>query len=173
MKETLRVINEMRAAGVISDYAIGGAVGAIFYLEPIDTGDVDVFVALPRSPGGALLTLGPIYEYLLARGYPTSREYIIIDGWDVQFVPPGKPLVEEALANAVEHDVEELKVRVFTAEHLAAICLDVGRTKDLIRLAAFIEQGAMDVGNFDAIVQRHGLLAKWRDFEKTYRRSHP
>ncbi len=173
MKEALRVINEMRDAGIIGSYAIGGAIGAIFYLEPIETHDLDVFVVLPRSAGGALLTLGPIYEYLLARGYPTSREYIIIGGWDVQFVPPGNPLVEESLACAVEHDVEELRVRVFPAEHLAAICLDVGRSKDLIRLAKFIEERAMDIGKFEAIVQRHGLLAKWRDFRNTYRPSHP
>ena len=147
----------MRDAGITGDHVIDGVIGAMFYLEPIEAQDLDVFVVLPRSPGGALLALGPIYEYLLARGYPTSREYIIIDGWDVQFVPPGKLLVEEALANAVEHDVEELKVRVFTAKYLAA----------------FIEQGAMDAEKFDTIVQRHGLLAKWRDFEKAYRPPRP
>ena len=64
----------MRDAGIAGDYAIDGAIGAMFYLEPIETQDLDVFVVLPRSPGGALLTLGPIFEYLLACGYPTSRE---------------------------------------------------------------------------------------------------
>ena len=43
MKEALRVINEMRDAGIIGNYAIGGAIGAIFYLEPIETHDLDVF----------------------------------------------------------------------------------------------------------------------------------
>ncbi len=33
MKETLAVINQLRADGLIGDYAIGGAVGATFYLE--------------------------------------------------------------------------------------------------------------------------------------------
>ena len=31
MKETLAVINQLRADGLIGDYAIGGAVGATFY----------------------------------------------------------------------------------------------------------------------------------------------
>lgn len=168
MKETLKVINEMQAAGVIGRYAIGGAVGSIFYLEPFGTQDVDIFVALPHSPDGALLTLGPIYEYLLPRGYKTEAEYIIIGGWPVQFVPPGKPLVEEALAEAVEHQVEGLPTRVFTAEHLAAICLDVGRTKDISRLVKFIEDGVLDPAKFDAIVRRHRLLAKWRNFKNKY-----
>jgi hypothetical protein len=34
MEATLRVLNELEAEGVISRYAIGGAVGAIFYMEP-------------------------------------------------------------------------------------------------------------------------------------------
>lgn len=42
MKKTLEEINQMQADGVISHYAIGGAVGATFYLEPAATLDVDV-----------------------------------------------------------------------------------------------------------------------------------
>jgi len=45
VKATLQVINEMRAAGVIGRYAIGGAVGATFYLEPAATLDIDIFVS--------------------------------------------------------------------------------------------------------------------------------
>ena len=37
LKETIQLINEMKADGVISEYAIGGAVGATFYLEPAST----------------------------------------------------------------------------------------------------------------------------------------
>ena len=67
MKETLEIINQMQADGVIGEYAIGGAVGAMLYLEPAATLDVDVFVALPASRSG-LFSLAPIYEYLKARG---------------------------------------------------------------------------------------------------------
>ena len=51
MKETLELINMMLAEGVISDYAIGGAVGATFYLAPAATVDLDLFVTLPGAPG--------------------------------------------------------------------------------------------------------------------------
>jgi len=46
LKKTFAVINQMQAAGVIGRYALGGAVGAAFYLEPVRTVDVDVFVAI-------------------------------------------------------------------------------------------------------------------------------
>jgi hypothetical protein len=43
IKDTIAVINQMQADGVIERYAIGGAVGATFYLEPVATLDVDIF----------------------------------------------------------------------------------------------------------------------------------
>lgn len=159
----------MEADGVIGRYAIGGAVGSIFWLEPITTKDVDVFVMLPTSSGGSLLTLGPIYEYLLARGHkPQGQFIIIIEGWAVEFVPPGTPLVEEALAQAVERDVNGVATRVFTAEHLAAICLQVGRARDHDRVMRFVEAGVLDAEVFEAILQRHHLMDKWRKFQETY-----
>jgi hypothetical protein len=51
VKETLEAINQMQADGVIGKYAIGGAVGALLYLEPASTVDIDIFVVLPTPPG--------------------------------------------------------------------------------------------------------------------------
>ncbi len=44
LKATLEMINRMESDGVIGTYAIGGAVGATFYLEPLATADVGIFV---------------------------------------------------------------------------------------------------------------------------------
>lgn len=90
----------MQADGVIGKYAIGGAVGATFYLEPAATLDVDVFVI------GTLLSLAPIYEYLKARGGFEEGEHIVVEGWPVQFLPPSDDLELEALAEAVPTTVE-------------------------------------------------------------------
>ena len=155
------VLNQMEAEGIISRYAIGGAVGAIFWLEPMLTKDLDVFVALPTSPGG-LLTLGAIYDYLLPRGYRPRGQHIEMEGWLVEFVPPGTPLVEEALAWAVMRDVSGVPVRVFTAEHLAAISLQVGRPQDHDRIARFLRHEVLDAATFDDLLRRHQLLDQWR-----------
>lgn len=61
MEKTLQVLNELEQAGVFSRYAIGGAMGATFYVEPVLTFDLAVFVVLPRTEGG-LLTLAPLYS---------------------------------------------------------------------------------------------------------------
>lgn len=169
MKATLETINQMEATGVIGRYAIGGAVGATFYLEPAATLDIDVFISLPNTAGSSLLSLAPIYDYLTARGCRVEREYIIVGTWPVQFLPPGDALDEEALAQAIETDVDEIKTRVMTAEHLVAIALRTGRRKDRIRVELFIESGVLDAARLDEILTRHGLLAKWKKLMRQYR----
>ena len=159
----------MQADGIIGNYAIGGAVGATFYLEPMATLDIDVFVSLQQPPGSSLISLTPIYNYLTARGFKAEQEYIVIGGWPVQFLPPGNALVEEALALAVETEVEGVRTRVMTAEHLAAIALQTGRAKDAARLLQFIESGTLDADKLDGILGRHGLIAKWERFGDKFR----
>src|SRR5688572_19601702 len=134
LKKTLAVINEMQAAGVIGPYAIGGAVGATFYLEPIATLDVDVFVAMKPEPGQMIARPKGIYDYLTARGCKTEGEYLIIEDWPVQFLPPTGPLVEEGIAEARQTDVEGERTFVLSAEYLTAIALQTGRAKDKARI---------------------------------------
>src|SRR5215470_16014017 len=120
VKETIQTINQMQADRVIGEYAIGGAVGATFYLEPAATLDVDVFVTLPAVKGGTLLNLAPIYDYLSARGCPAEHEHIVIGGWPVQFLPSSNALEHEAVSQAVSTTVEGVPTRVMSAEHLVA-----------------------------------------------------
>ena len=49
MEATLAVLNDLVAKRLIEKYAIGGAVGAIFWVEPFDTIDLDILVLLPTS----------------------------------------------------------------------------------------------------------------------------
>jgi hypothetical protein len=168
IKETIATINQMQSDGVIERYAIGGAVGATFYLEPMATLDVDIFVAFNAATGSALVSTEPIFDYLKARGGMVRGEYIVISGWPVQFLPPTGPLVEEALRDAVTKDVEGTPARVFTAEHLAAVALQTGRAKDKARLLQFIEAGALDTARFQAVLARHGLVGAWHRFEKQF-----
>jgi hypothetical protein len=165
IKEVIKTINQMETDGVIERYAIGGAVGATFYLEPVATLDVDIFVSYQHASASRILSPQPVYEYLRARGCAAQGEYIVIAGWPVQFLPATGPLLEEALSQAVQKDVEGTSARVFTAEHLAAVALQTGRAKDKARLLQFIEAGAIDAKRFQAILTRHGLLEAWKRFE--------
>ena len=168
IQEVIKAINQMQADGVLERYAIGGAVGATFYLEPVATLDVDIFITFKPQAGNLMVSPQPIFDHLKARGCAMEGEYIVIAGWPVQFLPPNSPLVEEALAQTVEKDVDGIPARVLTAEHLAAIALQTGRAKDKARLLQFVEAGALDATRFQAILARHGLVAAWQKFERQF-----
>jgi len=156
METTLQVLNDLERAGVVSRYAIGGAMGATFYAEPVLTFDLDVFVVLPQTSGG-LLTLAPLYEALRARGYCEEKECVNIEGVPVQFLPAYNALLEEALAEARETLYDATPTRVLRAEHLLAIALQTGRAKDRERVRLLREQASLDQKYLAAILARHGL----------------
>jgi hypothetical protein len=167
MKATLAAINQMQADGVIGKYAIGGAVGATFYLDPAATVDLDIFVTLPAETG-LLVSLSPIYEYLKSRGGKVQDEYIVIGGWPVQFLPPNNDLEQEAVKEAVSTTVEGVRTWVMSAEHLVAIALKTARAKDHNRILQFVEQEAVDRKKLSRILAQHGLTPKWVQFENKF-----
>lgn len=166
--EVIVLINQMQADGVIERYAIADAVGATFHLEPISTLDVDIFVSFRPEPGSLLISPQPIFDYLAVRGCHMEGEYVLIAGWPVQFLPPTGPLVEEALAEALTILVGEVPALVFTAEHLAAIALQVSRAKDKARLLQFIEANVLDLEHFQSILSRYQLTEAWQKFQRQF-----
>ena len=170
IKAALEVINAMQAAGVIGRYAIGGAVAATFYLEPAATVDLDIFVELPTTVKGALVSLKPIYDYLEGQGCRSSSEYIIVAEWPVQFLVPASPLELEALGGATRVEVEGTSTWVMSAEHLVAIALQTGRIKDYNRILQFLELKKPDPIRLRDILERHALMQKWQQFEARYLR---
>lgn len=163
MERSLQVLNELERAGVIRRYAIGGAVGAIFYVEPFLTYDLDVFVVLPETKGG-LLTLEPVYEALRQRGYAEQGGCVNVEGVPVQFLPAYNALVDEALAEARETRYEGTPTRVLRAEHLAAIMIQTGRDKDRQRLSALLREAELDREYLLGVLRRHGLEVRWTEW---------
>ena len=85
IEEVLRTVNQMTTDGIIERYAIGDAVGATFYLEPVSSLDVDIFIELHTAPGAQLVTLEPVFDYLCARGGRMEGEHIVISDWPCNF----------------------------------------------------------------------------------------
>lgn len=168
MKETLRIINQMVKDGVVEEYAIRGAVAAIYYLEPFDTADLDIFFQV-SAPSSDLMLLAPIYEYLTERGYEAKGESIYIEGLPVQFLPVFNPLTDEAVKRAQTIKYSRVTTRIMRPEHLVAIMLDTGRPKDYLRIGMFLEQGAVNIRTLTAVLKRHGLVNKWKENEYRFR----
>lgn len=165
MEKTFAVINALEQEGIITNYALGGATALIFYTQPVNTIDVDVFIFLPPSKEEGL-DLDPfhhVYRALEKKGYTQRvRECIIIEGLQVQFLPDTSRLVEEAIQEAEIKCYQEVPMKVFSIEHLIAIALETNRAKDRARIASLLEDTVeIDQKKLRAILARHNLLKRW------------
>jgi hypothetical protein len=165
MKKALEVVNILEKEGIIGRYAIGGAMAAVFYAEPVSTFDVDIFVTFTPTASG-LISLSPLYEALARRGYRESGEYVEIEGIPVQFLPAYNALIEEALAEAVDVMYGTTPTRVLRAEYLIAIALQTGRPKDRGRVEMLRTQTPLDIAMLDTILAHYGLKRKWETWNR-------
>jgi len=166
MKAVVELLNDMKAAGVVRDYALFGAIAQMRYTEPVATLDADVLVLLGSE--ASLDVLSPIYRFCGERGYRSRGEAVQVGDWPVQFLPTFSPLTEEAVREAETGDIEGLPVRVVGAKHLAVIALSVGRAKDHTRILALLEAGAVGREEIESLALRHGLGARWQAFKKRF-----
>jgi len=171
VKRTIEVLNQLERDGVFSHYAIGGAMGAIFYTEPFLTFNLDVFTRNGAAHENALhfnnakpaVTDRRYRDALHARGYEENEnECVIIEGVPVQFLPAYNSLVEEALSQAQETTYEGVPARVLRSEYLAAIALQTGRSKDRERVRILREQAKLDLNFLADVLRRHQLEEKWK-----------
>lgn len=165
MKKLFHLLNQMVRDGEFSNYAVGGAIAAVFYVEPFVTNDVDVFVAMRTEPTGLVTTI-PGWDYLREHGYTEIRgEAIVVEDWPLQFLPIRNPLEEEAYLNAAILNFDGEPVRVLLAEHLVAMMLQTGRLKDLVRVKMFLSQESVDEDILLDIIKRHSLEKQWASFQ--------
>ncbi len=166
MKQVFALLNEMVRDGALENYAVAGAIGAMFYVEPFSTQDIDVLV---MTPADRLVIELPGLDYLKARGYTEFRnEGIVIEDWPVQFLPATTQLEREAYLNAEISNYDEVPVRVVLPEHLVAIMLSVGRPKDIARIQVFLSQDAVKIDALEDLIQRHNLTEKWAEYQRKF-----
>jgi hypothetical protein len=168
IQDVVAELNRIQAAGLIADYAIGGAIAAQAYIETSATVDVDVFVVFGGDTANSLAPLVHIWADLIAHGAKEEGEYLVIGGWPVQFLPPGTPLYDDAIRNARTRDFGGKEGRIMGPEHLAAIALATGRAKDYTRIEEFIRRGKVDMAVLMQLIEQNGLQATWKTFETRY-----
>lgn len=156
----LRVLNSLEADAVIGRYAIGGSIALLFYVEPFFTEDLDIFCHLPQT--GTLLSLAPVYEHLGALGYEADGEFMEVEGVLVQFLLPPTALVEEALAAAVDVQVEGVPTRIFSYEHLLAIMAETNRPRDRAKIAVALDCAEPNYEKLNDVLHRYNLEVRWR-----------
>src|SRR5947207_9278715 len=103
LADVLRAASELVSAGLIKDYALGGALSAICYTEPFATYDADIiFVARDKA-----FTAGnpAIYSHLQSKGWRVEREHLLVKDFPDRFLA-ASGLTEEAVRNPKEIEYE-------------------------------------------------------------------
>lgn len=156
--DAIRALNDMKAEGVIEEYAVAGALAIVFWTEPVPTWDLDVFVFLPEQEG-SLVSLESLYRWTSARGYAASKEHIIIEGIPVQFIASPSDLADEAIEKAATLEYEGLPVRVTLPEYLIALYLqpEARSAKRRERAGMLLDWPGLNRGRLDDILKRHGV----------------
>lgn len=163
------VVEEMIAEGIISEYAIGGAVAAILHYEPFSTIDLDIFFCLAERPTGLILSLEKIYDFARRGGFSFDSEFIMIHGWPVQFVEASNsPLWLEAITTSEVKSIDGSEINVIDPEHLAAMWILAGRKKDIRKIETFDEAGILNVGKLLSILRDFGLLDRWKIYQHNF-----
>lgn len=169
MKRTIEVINELKSSGLIKDYAIGGAIATLKWVEPFFTRDLDVFIILEKeSKEKELIILTPIYECLKKKGYAWQGQWLIIEGIPVDIFPVDV-LEKKAVEEAKETEYKGAKTKIITPEYLIALFLRTNRDKDIRKIQMLLEQVEIDMEKLTEILNEHGLTERFVNFREKYR----
>ena len=166
MKEVAELLNTLREKGIITHYALFGAVAQMRYTEAVATMDVDVLVALPATDDFVVLT--PIYEFCSSLGYKAEGDAIRVGNWPVRFTPAFDELTTGAMQYAGSAEMDGIPVRVVKADYLAVIALSVGRNKDYLRILSLLESDAVTESQISALAEQHNLLNQWETFKNRF-----
>jgi hypothetical protein len=165
MQAVCDVLEQLLADGTLKHYAIGGATAAGFHGEPLATRAIDVFVYLEPKPGSLLVTLDALFTRLREMGFSQfEEEGLLIHDYPVQFLSASPGLETEAVQSAALVEWGSHRMRVMSPEHLAALAIITGRSKDRARLVYLTELPDFDRPRFQKILQTYHLLEKWRDW---------
>jgi len=88
--------------------------------------------------------------------------YVNIEGVDIQFLVPEDDVTKEALSTAVLVDCEGVPFHVFQYEYALAVKASANRAKDWGHIATAIEAREPDKIKLEDILQKFGLLERWR-----------
>lgn len=169
MKKLVLLLEKMTLDGLISGYSIGGATALIYYFEPVQTQDIDVFILLTQE-SGVLVNLAPIYSFFVKHNCTIKDEYILVDGIPVQFLVPYNDLVTEAVQNSKQVKYGTVKVKLPPLEYLMAIMLQTNRLKDQARLEEINRFGIKyNLRLFLKILSKYKLSDRWNKLKGQFK----
>ncbi len=147
-EKVLKRLNRMKKTGVIKDYAIGGAHAVAYYLEPVKTIDLDIFIYTASDRDFYIFR-----NYIKKSGFKMRGTHVIVDDIPVHFLPGSlHPFINEAIKMAKKIRVKNISTKVLTVEYLILSLLLAFRLKDRMVIPDLLQLAEKD--KLEKIVKR-------------------
>jgi len=163
LREVLANLDDIKAAGIIQDFAIIGSYAVMFYDIPmLTTYDLDVLVVLTDEHD-----FHRLYEHCRTKGARIEGLYIFIEDMPVQFFPNYiSPLFNSAVEEANVVEFEGIHCKFPTIEYLIVLLLTSFRPKDKIRIQGLLKKAEESlllriIERFDD--EQHVLYQRYRE----------
>ena len=148
-EKVIRRLNRLKKTGVLRDYAIGGAHAVAYYLEPVKTLDLDIFLFVDSDKD-----FYTFRTYIKKTGLKIRGTHVIIDDIPVHFLPGSlHPFINEAVRKAKRIKVSNIPTKVLTAEYLIVSLLMAFRLKDKMVIPDLLQLAHMEKMN--DIIERY------------------
>jgi hypothetical protein len=139
-EKVIKRLNRLKEKGVIKDYAIGGALAVAYYLEPVKTLVLDIFVFAESDKDFYIFR-----TYIKKAGFRVRGTHVIIDDTPIHFLPGSlHPFINEAVRRAKRIRVRSIPTKVLTAEYLIVSLLMAFRLKDKMVIPDLLELADME-----------------------------
>jgi hypothetical protein len=109
------------------------------------------------------VSLTAVYDWAKGLGIAVQSEHLMIEGVPVQLLPAYNALIEEAVAEAIEHDYEGVPARVVDPEHLVALALQAAGARRRERAWQVLQFGRVDRERLRAMLATHTVDAEIPD----------
>ena len=148
-EKVIKRLNRLKETGVIKDYAIGGAHAVAYYLEPIKTLDLDIFILIESDQ-----EFYDFRSYIRKSGFKMSGTHVMIDDTPVHFLPGSMdPFINKAVRKAKRIKVGGIPTKVLSVEYLIVSLLMAFRLKDKMVIPDLLELA--DEEELTAIINRY------------------
>jgi hypothetical protein len=138
-EKVIRRLNRLKKTGVLRDYAIGGAHAVAYYLEPVKTLDLDIFLFVESDEDFYIFR-----TYFKKAGFKIRGTHVVIDDIPVHFLPGSlHPFINEAVKKAKRIRVRNIPTKVLTVEYLIVSLLMAFRLKDKMVIPDLLEMANM------------------------------
>jgi len=148
-EKVIKRLNRLKETGVIKDYAIGGAHAVAYYLEPVKTLDLDIFILIESDQ-----EFYDFRSYIRKSGFKMSGTHVMIDDTPVHFLPGSMdPFINKTVRKAKRIKVRGIPTKVLSVEYLIASLLISFRLKDKMVIPDLLELA--DEEELTAIINRY------------------